>query len=543
MPAVTVIKKRLSRKQLIQIGVAVLLVFVVAGVFAGYMLIKSSRARASEENPINVDTLVSKDNSATVTFKTPEPSTVVLEYGTDPNSLSEIAVGNIDETNHEIKINQLSPNTTYYFHIKNGEKIFDNNGVPWSFKTTEADLDSEELPEFELATIEATPSEAPATQEAEIIEELDQVDEIATNEATLSAQITEIVENIDEDITPTPELEVTQEEIIYPTDYLEPSPTIEQYQIPTPTDFPSYTYYPEQPYATGISETISCDAQSSCSDILNKLGVGCSTRDYVLCMQKENPITPAPTAIPRSTKIACAPSYFQSDSCTSFRWESLENKPKECSDTFTKYFVQCKGTSWDSNDNADWYCNDLVDSNNLKLPCAGAPTPKAGQSVFCRVRAETDEGGDLNSTNWVYHSTSCPRISGDDPNCDISYVQGNTCGSWIWDNDYQKDPRCSDKFDHYFMQCTDDGLFTKDSTWYCNMTTENHYNDLPCYNGVTPKDGQPIYCRVRAEDSLGYDDHVSSWQYGYSVCPTSTPTPTPSPTETPTPTNSPTPTP
>ena len=183
----------------------------------------------------------------------------------------------------------------------------------------------------------------------------------------------------------------------------------------------------------------------------------------------------------------------------------------------------------------------------MTVPCGTAPTPAPGQSVFCRVRAETATGGNADATDWVYSSTSCPRISdGSNAACGISYLQANTCRSWLWDSVNTLNPVCTPAFDHYFFQCTDNGDYSgATGRWYCNITSENHYLDLPCYNAPTPGDGEVIQCRVRAEDGYGYDSHSTDWTSATATCPTSTPTPTftPTPTNTPTPTITPTPTP
>jgi len=504
MPVATILHNKFSKKKLMMIAASVGIPLVIAGIIAAFFLIQGVTTSASEEVPSNVISSPLDAEHAQITFQTGKAVLAVVEYGTTPGALTEISIGGLESTDHALQIAGLTPETTYYFRIRAGDSIYDDNGAPWSFKTPVGTASSEEIspiPSIEVGSGTLTPSASPST--------------------TLSGTV-----------VPTPST---------PTASASLTPSISITTTPIPTSSASLT---------PATVTSSC-LTTTCTEILSLLGTQCTTQDYIKCIQKTTvsvtagaTSTPTPTPLSSSLKSSCGLSYLQANSCSSFTWNDLSSISKECSDTFTKYFVQCKSNSWSATDPATWFCNELVTSNQLTLPCGSAPAPAAGQSVFCRVRAETAAGGDTNATDWKYTSTSCPRISGDDPNCSIDYVQANSCTSWIWDFDYQKDPHCAPKFDHYFMQCTNDGNFNSSSSWYCNTTVTDHYKDLPCYTAFIPGDGMPITCRIRAEDSDGTDAHASSWATGSSICPTSTPTPTPSPTptNTPTPTQTPTPT-
>src|SRR3989344_2617964 len=166
---------------------------------------------------------------------------------------------------------------------------------------------------------------------------------------------------------------------------------------------------------------------------------------------QKKPATTAP--LTQSTKNLCKSSYIQENNCTSWSWESMTNKDKVCSDTFTRYFVQCKSNSFNSNDAATWYCNETTSDATITLPCGSAPTPPAGQSVFCRIRAETDEGGNSNSTDWISSSTSCSAYTTSNISaCAIKYLQSNECRSWIWDLVNNEDSTCKTAFSKYFLQ-------------------------------------------------------------------------------------------
>ncbi|PJC32695.1 hypothetical protein CO051_02720 [Candidatus Roizmanbacteria bacterium CG_4_9_14_0_2_um_filter_39_13] len=506
MQIATVQKKKISNKQLKTVGLFVGIGVLIAASIGIFFMIQGNPTEASEEAPQNVSIQTIDPNNARVSWETGKDTIAVVEYGTtaDATSFSEFAFSEVETTSHDVNLSSLEPNTTYFFQIRVGSEVYDNGGSYWTLTTPpEEEIDVSISPDPSVST---SPSpESSITPTATIS---------ATPTATISATI-----------VPTPSIVASPSAVL--------TPTISG--SPTPISTISATLTPQP----GVTSAV-CTSDN-CTTILQSLGTSCTTQDYVRCLLGANVTTtpaatntPTPTPLSSALKSQCKIDYLQSNSFSSWTWDDLATKEEECSTTFSRYFLQCKGTSWDSTDPAPWYCNETLTSSSMDLPCGTAPTPVPGQSVFCRVRAEADVGGSVNATEWTYGSTERPKISGDDANCGIDYVQGNTCYSWIWDYDYQKDPRCADKFDHYFLQCTDDGIFNSSSTWYCNITSEDHYLDLPCYNAVVPGDGMPITCRVRAEDGYGVDTHVTSWSSGTSICPTSTPTPTPSPTNTPT---------
>ncbi len=492
MQVATIVRSKLNQKQLIMIGAAILIPILVAVAIGGFFLIQSSSTQASEDAPANISIQTPDAQTAQIAWQTAQEAIAMIEYGTSPDALTEAAFSELETTDHLVQIPNLEPSTTYYFRIRIGDQVFDEGGNPWSFSTPS--------PTTEVGT-DPIPSLA-----------------IGTTSAELTPRTTPSV------LTPSPTPNTTL------------TPSVSLTLSPAPTSLTPTSLTPTSSTASSV-----CTA-TNCTSILSYLGTQCRTQDYVQCLMKASAAistTPTPTPLSSALKAQCKVDYLQPNSCTSWNWQDVKNKAQVCADTFPSYFVQCKSTSWTSTSTATWYCNEKMSESELTLPCKSAPTPGAGQDVYCRVRAETEAGGDTDATDWVYTSTSCPRLTDDEADCSIDYIQGNSCTSWIWDLSYQKDPRCKDKFDHYFLQCTDDGNFDSSSFWHCNMTTENHYLDLPCYNAAIPGDGMPITCRVRAEDDYGVDNHVTSWVSGSAICPTSTPTPTP----TPTPTDTPTPTP
>ncbi len=513
MKTATVLKKRFTKKQMIIVG-GVLAIPVIVGIVYGIFLLLQQTAissRANDEAPASVITEQIGEDAVKVDWETGIETSAILEYGTDPSSLTQVAISETAAKNHSVEINNLEPGT-YYFQIRVGDTVYNQDGIYWTFTVGGE-----------------TPSPEPSTSDE------------ATDSASISPAVTATV-------APTPDpLEATDSAIIEPT--------------PTP----------------GINPAVSICSSTNCPEIKSNLGSLCTTQDYLKCIYSTTSTTtssvttePTSTSAPAGnndptptnasttttvnyyTKQLCKPKYIQANNCTSWTWTAMSDIDKTCEDTYTKYFVQCKSNSFSSNDAATWYCNKTVTTNDLTLPCDSAPTPPANQTIFCRVRAETAEGGATNATDWVEMNATCPAYTSGNINaCEIQYLQGNTCRSWIWDLKNGKDAECAAAFSKYFFQCTSNGNFDYITTtptpawWYCNTTSEDHYLDFPCYNAITPADGAAITCRVRAEDAYGGTGHSTAWTTTAVTCPTSTPTPsiTATPTATPTPTHTPTPTP
>lgn len=61
------------------------------------------------------------NNQAKIAWSTNVPSSSVVKYGTDPNSLTQTAQAQWGGTTHRVTINNLNPNTKYYFKIESGQ--------------------------------------------------------------------------------------------------------------------------------------------------------------------------------------------------------------------------------------------------------------------------------------------------------------------------------------------------------------------------------------------------------------------------------------
>lgn len=486
--------KNLDKKTLTIIASATIAIPLV--LFGGYFAFNTFQQRvikAQDSTPENVSSSVNKGSkSVNIRWQsTGTPTDAIIEYGTDPSNLSSIAYSKANDGGNasSIPTDNLKSNSTYYFRIKVEDKTYDNNGALWSFQTGET---------------------------------------TSINEATPSASL---------------------------------APTV---VIPTPTPTAIVTILPTPTIASSSSSLVSATCgETSCTKISAKFGLGCGTTDYIKagCVSMTGTVptegpsptegpTNTPTATPTTVPSTCSISYLQANSCSSWVWDDImTSKTEACTDTYKKYFVQCKSSSFSSSDSSTWFCNQTQTSNQLTFPCGNAPTPFPGQSVFCRMRGETEGGGDSGATDWIYGNTSCNKMSAI-PACAITYLQSNNCRDWIWDLVNSKLPACTSSFDHYFLQCKNQSFTSSETAgrWFCNGTVKTHYTSMGssdvCGNGPTPADGENIYCRVRAEDAYnGANQQYSDWTSNNDICPTSTPTPTPTdtPTNTPTPTRTPTP--
>lgn len=146
-------------------------IFIVVGLLIslGVMLALGNRiynllAKASGSPPENVEISQITTNSAMITFTTTSASSVLIEYGTNPTNLTLFA-NDTDTTSHKIVLSLLTPNTTYYFHIKIGDTTHDNSGVPWTF-TTESNRAS--LPTPTLGVTKA-PSLQPGSTSSTVV--------------------------------------------------------------------------------------------------------------------------------------------------------------------------------------------------------------------------------------------------------------------------------------------------------------------------------------------------------------------------------------
>lgn len=150
-------------------------IFLIVGLLLtlGVILLGGSRvynllAKASGNDPQNVQIVQVTANSATVAFTTVSSTQTLVEYGTNPTNLTLFASDTVSTTDHKIALSLLTPATTYYLHIKVGDKVYDNSGLPWTFTTIGVQQPAVTSPTIALRPTTAVASVSAATKCSEI---------------------------------------------------------------------------------------------------------------------------------------------------------------------------------------------------------------------------------------------------------------------------------------------------------------------------------------------------------------------------------------
>jgi len=115
------------------IGIGTVLAILL--IYIGFQLFSNVFTRASDMEPRDVVVSDIGQNSVKVSWSTGIETQGVIEYGTTPTALNFFAPESARTKSHQQDLTLLSPNTTYYFQIRIGEKKYDNGGVPWTFTT------------------------------------------------------------------------------------------------------------------------------------------------------------------------------------------------------------------------------------------------------------------------------------------------------------------------------------------------------------------------------------------------------------------------
>lgn len=145
----------------------------------------SGAAGGAEPQDVQVQAEV---KSATINWQTEKENQATVEYGTTPASLLLRAPEQQPATTHQVDLSPLRSGTTYYFRIRVGDKIFDNDGIPFSFKTKgeETEESLSPTPTQQALPTSAQPSPTkPATESAQP----------TTSTATGSAKVTQCVKS------------------------------------------------------------------------------------------------------------------------------------------------------------------------------------------------------------------------------------------------------------------------------------------------------------------------------------------------------------
>lgn len=126
--------KKFNVKTLVIFGV--LLVVMVLVVLAVTQIRTFMSGATSDVEPQAVSAVPGDDGkSAVITWTSDKESISKIEYGTTAASLVLMAAETSAMTSHSVSLSSLRPATTYYYRIRIGDEVFDNGGIPYTFKT------------------------------------------------------------------------------------------------------------------------------------------------------------------------------------------------------------------------------------------------------------------------------------------------------------------------------------------------------------------------------------------------------------------------
>jgi len=141
------------------IGILILLVSVPVAVFILKQKTGFRLGAQKSDRPENVQIKNITNQTATLTWTTSKASQGFISYGISPTNLSLIQSENAPTTNHQVNLTGLLPETNYFFVINVGEKTFDNNGQPYTFKTQPKETKEKPLAPSPTPTVSASLSE------------------------------------------------------------------------------------------------------------------------------------------------------------------------------------------------------------------------------------------------------------------------------------------------------------------------------------------------------------------------------------------------
>ena len=108
-----------------------------------------------ETGPVisNVSAIADGDGTATITWDTDEPSDSRVDYGTNPDELSQSRSSTALVTAHSVELNGLQPNATYHYRVTSEDEAGNSAteppaGAPLSFSTPSASLTDTTVADF-----------------------------------------------------------------------------------------------------------------------------------------------------------------------------------------------------------------------------------------------------------------------------------------------------------------------------------------------------------------------------------------------------------
>ena len=123
----------MANSKLTKISAIIIGIVIFVGLVFLYFSVFGTRAADFEPRDVVVSNI--EKNSVRTSWATGVDTQGVVEYGTTPTALNFFAPEATKGKTHTLDLTLLSPNTTYYFDIRVGDKKYDNGGVPWTFTT------------------------------------------------------------------------------------------------------------------------------------------------------------------------------------------------------------------------------------------------------------------------------------------------------------------------------------------------------------------------------------------------------------------------
>ena len=125
------------------LGLFILLAAIGTGVFLVKTRTSTEPRAAAGQAPKQVRVTNVTENGFSVSWTTEQPTTGLVKYGTDTNSIKQTSLDDRDQLSgdsgafeiHHVSLKNLTPQTEYYFKLESGGKQFDNNGKPFEQST------------------------------------------------------------------------------------------------------------------------------------------------------------------------------------------------------------------------------------------------------------------------------------------------------------------------------------------------------------------------------------------------------------------------
>jgi hypothetical protein len=118
-------------------GVLLIATGIVAGIVVTSYLKSVNTGHHNDIAPRDIRISNISDSSFNVSWVTNSKTSGAIKLGDSTTSVNEKVDNSISNPSytHSVKIEKLSPKTTYYFTILSNTKLFDNDEIPWQVRT------------------------------------------------------------------------------------------------------------------------------------------------------------------------------------------------------------------------------------------------------------------------------------------------------------------------------------------------------------------------------------------------------------------------